>query len=453
MQESDGSETMKIIKPTMLAMPLLLTLCVPGQAETLNGALSQTLARNPALASARFNYEANYVSQFVTLADMLPQVNAFVTQKRSDTETERYTDGAYIGNASGELDTDSFGVRVTQQIFTSGRNLNAFRSKRADIEAEKSKLKQTEQQILLGAIAAYMDVLESETVVALRKKNVDVLSEQLEAVKDRFEVGVVTRTDIAQSQAALSGAKASLLAAEAGLRAARASYREFVGLEAENLQKPKRLPRLPRTLERAMDIARKESPALKIAQAQAESGRLTTLSTIGSALPSVNFTGTYAITEDPSLNAIGTEVESTSVELTLNVPLFRGGRSVAAIIGGQDYNNALRENVHASSNQLTREVITAWHNLETTKSALIATNEQITAADLALEGVRAENKLGTRTNLDVLDAEEALLNARVNLANAERNQYVAAYGLLSTIGRLTAQRLRINPAKLDTPSK
>lgn len=443
---------MKTIKLILLAAPLLLGFVAPAQAETLKGALSQTLARNPVLAAARFNYEANYVSQFVTLADMLPQVTGFVTQRRSDTEAERYSDGSYLAGASGDLDTDSYGVRMTQQVFTSGRNLNAFRAKRADVEAEKSRLKQSEQQILLGAIAAYMDVLEGETIVALRKKNVDVLTEQLDAVKDRFEVGVVTRTDIAQSQAALSGSKAALLGAESGLRAARAGYREFIGQDAKNLQKPKRLPRLPRTLERALDIARKESPNLKIAQAQAESGRLTTLSTIGTALPSVNFTGTYSKTEDPSLNSIGTEVESTSVELTLNVPLFRGGRSVAAILGGQDYNNALRENVHASSNQLTREVITAWHNVETTKSALLATKEQITAADLALEGVRTENQLGTRTNLDVLDAEEALLNARVNLANAERNQYVAAYNLLATIGRLTAQRLRIEPADLQANS-
>ena len=342
---------------------------------------------------------------------------------------------------------------MTQQLFTSGKNLNAFRAKRADIKAEKARLIQTEQQILLAAISTYMDVLESETIVALRRKNVDVLQEQLEAVKDRFEVGVVTRTDIAQSQAALSGAKAGLLAAEAGLRAARASYREIIGIDPENLKKPGRVPRLPRSLNRAMEIARKDSPTLKIAQAQSESGRLTTLSTLGTALPSVNLTGVYAKTEDPSIGSRGIEVESTSVEVTLNVPLFRGGRSVAAVTGGLDYNNSLAKNVHAVSNQLERETIVAWHNVATTKSAMQATKEQITAAKLALEGVREENKLGTRTNLDVLDAEQSLLDAQVNLANAERNQYVAAYNLLATIGRLTAKRLRIEPANIEAAKK
>lgn len=439
---------MKKTKRVLLAAPLLLGMSAPLSAETLEGALAQTLARNPGLAAARYNYEANYKSQFVTLADMLPQVNAFMTQTRSDTKAENYRSGDRLpdGTSFGDLDTDSYGVQVTQQLFTSGKNLNAFRSKRADILAEKSKLVDSEQQILLGAISAYMDVLENETIVELRRKNVDVLTEQLDSVKDRFEVGVVTRTDIAQSQAALSGSRAALLAAEAGLRAAHAGYRELVGIEAKDLQKPEKLPRLPRTLDRALSIARKESPSLKIAQAQAEAGRLTTLSTLGGALPSVNLTGTYAKTEDPSIAARGTEVESTSVAVTLNVPLFRGGRSIAAITGGLDYNNALRENVHVASNQLDRETIIAWHNVTTTKSALVATKEQIIAAELALEGVRQENKLGTRTNLNVLDAEQALLDARVDLANAERNQYVASYNLLATIGRLTAKRLRIEPA-------
>ena len=139
--------------------------------------------------------------------------------------------------------------------------------------------------------------------------------------------------------------------------------------------------------------------------------------------------------------------------MTLNVPLFRGGRSVAAVTGGLDYNNSLAKNVHAVSNQLERETIVAWHNVATTKSAMQATKEQITAAKLALEGVREENKLGTRTNLDVLDAEQSLLDAQVNLANAERNQYVAAYNLLATIGRLTAKRLRIEPANIEAAKK
>ena len=286
-----------------LATTLALSLfAVPAFAETLKGALSQTLARNPSLSAARSTYEANYKSQFVTLSDMLPQVSAFATQTRSDTDAKNaYTKGLTGAQAveRDEYDNDSYGLRVTQQLFTSGKNVNAFRSKRAEIRAEQANLLNTEQQILLAAISAYLDVRQAGSVYDLRQKNVEVLENQLEAVQDRFSVGVVTRTDVAQSQAAAAGARAAALGAQADLRAARAVYREVVGIEAEALEKPGKLPRLPRTLDRALSIARKESPLLKSAQETAASGRFTSYSTVGGALPSVNLTGTYARNENP----------------------------------------------------------------------------------------------------------------------------------------------------------
>ena len=182
---------------------------LPAQAETLQGALSQTLARNPSLSAARSNYEALYVTQFVTLADMLPQVTAFVSETRSDTDAKNVYSREAVNSMSRPMyetdltDSDSYGLQLTQQLFTSGKNLNAFRAKRAEIRSEEAKLTGTEQQILLSSIAAYLDVLQAQSVLQLREKNVTVLEKQLSAVKDRFSVGVVTRTDVAQSEAAL----------------------------------------------------------------------------------------------------------------------------------------------------------------------------------------------------------------------------------------------------------
>ncbi len=425
----------------------------PAQAETLKGALSQTLARNPSLSAARSNYEALYVTQFVTMADMLPQVTAFVSETRSDTDAKNDFSKQAV-NAMGQpsyetnlLDNDSYGLQVTQQLFSSGKNLNAFRAKRAEIRSEEANLLATEQQILLASVAAYVDVLQAQSVLDLREKNVTVLEKQLSAVKDRFSVGVVTRTDIAQSKAAVSGALAQRLGAQSSLHAARAVYREIIGVEADKLVKPTKLPRLPRTLDRALAIARKESPILKAAQEMATSGRFNSLSTIGSALPTINLTGSYVRNENPN-GAAQVDVDTASVQVRLNVPLFRGGRSIAAIVGARDYNNALKSNIHIASNTLEREVVVAWHNVSATQSTIAATKEQIKAAELALEGVRQENRLGTRTNLDVLDAEQLRLDANVALVQAERNQYVAAYNLLATMGRLTAKRLRIEPAEV-----
>lgn len=441
---------MKIRKTGLAASFSLLVFVGPASAETLNGALSQTLARNPNLSAARSTYEANYKSQFVTLSDMLPQVSAFATQTRSDTDAKNAYTRGLTGNSAverDEYDTDSYGIRVTQDLFTSGKNINAFRSKRAEIRAEEANLLNTEQQILLSAITAYLDVRQARSVSDLRQKNLEVLENQLEAVRDRFSVGVVTRTDVAQSQAAAAGAKAAALNAESQLQAAKAVYREVIGVEADKLEKPGKTPRLPRSLDRALSIARKESPLLKSAQETAASGRYTSYSTVGGALPSVKLTGTYSRNENPQ-GAAGVDADTTSVQLNLNVPLFTGGRSLAAIAASRDVSNALVKNVHAASDALERTVVVAWNNIASTQSAIAATREQIKAAELALEGVREENRLGTRTNLDVLDAEQALLDARVSLVQAERNEQLAAYNLLASIGRLTAKRLRVEPAEV-----
>jgi TolC family type I secretion outer membrane protein len=440
---------MKTIRTVFASVSLIATISggfMSGAfAASLEETLAQTLARNPALAAAGSTYEARYKEQFVTLADMLPQVTAFATETHNDTNIKSNA-GVYNSAASSDYNTDSYGVQVTQQLFTSGKNLNAFRSKRAEVKAEQAKLKSTEQQILLGAIAAHLDVLEARSVFELREKNLNVLEKQLDAVQDRFSVGVVTRTDVAQSRAAVAGARSAMLGAEAALRGAEAVYRELVGIAPAALDKPQKLPRLPRSLEKAIQTARRENPDLKNAQEMSRSGKFTSYSTVGSVLPSVNLTGTYSRNEDPSSMFIGSESEVTSVQVRVFVPLFLGGKSIAAITASRDVSNALKQNVHVASNTVEREVIVAWNNVLATKAAIEATSEQINASELALDGVKQENTLGTRTNLDVLNAEQSLLDARVGLVQAERNQYVAAYNLLATTGRLTAKRLRVEPA-------
>ena len=444
---------MKTIKTAIASASLIAmmtgSLMTGALAASLEDTVAQTLARNPALAAAGSTYEARYKEQFVTLSDMLPQVIAFASETHSDTNTKTNA-GVTVPDVSGrssDYNSDSYGVQLTQQLFASGKNLNAFRSKRAEVKAEQAKLKSTEQQILLGAIAAHLDVLQARSVFELREKNLSVLEKQLEAVQDRFSVGVVTRTDVAQSRAAVAGARSAMLGAQASLRGAEAVYRELVGVPPAALDKPKKLPRLPRSLEKAIQTARRENPDLRNAQEMSRSGKFTSYSTVGSVLPSVNLTGTYSRNEDPQ-GFIGHESEVTSVEVRVSVPLFLGGKSIAAIAASQDVSNALKQNVHVASNTVEREVIFAWNNVQATKAAIEATGEQIRASQLALDGVKQENTLGTRTNLDVLNAEQSLLDARVGLVQAERNQHVAAYNLLATTGRLTAKRLRVEPAKI-----
>ena len=328
----------------------------------------------------------------------------------------------------GDTDTDSYGVQVTQNLFGSGRYVNAFRSKRAEIRSEAKNLVNTEQQIILQAVTAYLDVMRDQLISEVNEQNVVVLSRQLEAVKDRFEVGVVTRTDIAQSEARLAGAKSNYLSAQARLLGARAIYREVVGLEPEDLFRPQSLPSLPESLEAARSSARAASPTLASAREMSDSGRA--LPTARLAWPcrrSLSSARTLS-PKTPSTLLVGTETEVTSVQVQVKVPIFMGGRSLAGVSAALDYRDALTRNVHAAANAVERSVIVAWNNYEATTAAISARQQQIAASEVALEGVREENNLGTRTNLDVLDAEQDLLDARVTLVQAERDQWVAAYG-------------------------
>jgi len=356
--------------------------------------------------------------------------------------------GLRVGEDTDVQDFDSYGVEMRYNIFTSGKNLFAFRSKRAEIDAERSGLRNTEQNILLQGIGAFLDVLKARATLDLRQSNVKVLQEQVDAVRDRFEVGVVTRTDIAQSEARLAGAKSSALLAESDLRSAEAVFEEVFGYRPGELDKPVNLPAMPPSLQSALEVARVENPGLKQAQHMARSGKFTSYSTIGSALPSVTITGSYDIKEGLPTNP-AFESEGSTIAARLSVPLFRGGRSIAAISGATDYNDALRRQVHSASRALERGVIVAWNGFRASEAAITARTEQIQAAQLALEGVRQENTLGTRTNIDLLNAEQELLNAQVGLVEAERNHQLAAYSLLASIGQLNPSRLRL-PRDLPT---
>ena len=425
-------------------------LAAPASAETLNQALAEALGRNPSLAAAKSTYESIYKSQFVTMADMLPQVTAFARESRSNTDATTYRDGnVFAAGNVGDHDRDSYGIRVTQDLFTSGKNINAFRSKRAEARSQRAVLTNTEQQILLSAASAYLSVLENRSILKLNEQNVVILQRQLDANLDRFEVGVVTRTDIAQSQAALAGAQSALLSSQANLRGSNAVYREVIGLDPAGLEPVSERPRLPSTLEKAIDIARRENPSLIASKEMSASGRYNAYSALGAALPSISVTGSYTVTEDPSVALAGIETEVTDVVVQLNVPIFRGGRSISGISAASDYADSLKYQVHASSDGMERGVIVAWNNYQAAQSVIPARQQQIEASEIALDGVIQENALGTRTTLDVLNAEQGLLDARVAMITADTDRNVAAFNVLASIGRLTGERLRIEPVKLS----
>lgn len=425
----------------------MLVASAPASATTLKQALSHALGKNPSYHAARSNYQASYSGQFVALANMLPTVTAFAQETRSSTSFDRRNASQQASPfaGTGDLDTDTYGVELKQTIFASGKHLNAYLSNKAQVEAGRHQLTETQQQILLASITAYFDVVQAEAVVELNQTNLEVLQKQLQAQQDRFDVGVSTRTAVAQAEAGVANARAGLFSAQAELQTARATYREVIGIEPTNLSKPEVLPSLPSSLADALKIARSENPTLHASKEGASAARFSFYSAIGDALPNMQLTARYTYTEDPSIQLIGNDAEQTSITVRLNVPLVRGGGTFSGIDAARHAASAVRSNVRGTSNMVERGVVAAWSNYQATSAAIPARQKQIQASAIALEGVREENKLGTSTILDVLDTEQNYLDARVALVRAERNRFVAMHALLANMGRLTAGHLGITP--------
>jgi len=398
--------------------------------ETLGFALTN----NSELAAAKSQYLAVHRKQFVSLSTMLPQVSAFARYNYHKIGEQD------PGFDYDEYDDDAFGLSISYDVFTSGKNLNAYRSARADVRKQNQDRLAVEQNVLLDAITSHFDVVRDEAVYQLNEKNVDILSQQLQAVKDRFEVGVVTRTDVAQSQARLAAARSELIAAQTSLQASRAFYQRTIGVPPENLAEQASLPSLPETIDDALDVGRSRNPLLNAARENARSSALSAYSAVGAAMPQLRVAGTYTRYDDQTPNpALGKLEEGEIYELsaTVTVPLFTGGKNLATVLAARHASDALAKSVHATASSVDESIVVAWHRNLAAGAVIGAREEQIKASQIALEGVRLENSLGTRTTLDVLDAEQDYLDARVNLIRAQRDQFVSAYGLLASLGELT----------------
>ncbi|MGC6511543.1 MAG: TolC family outer membrane protein [Parvibaculales bacterium] len=411
-------------------------------AESFEAALKRTLETNPTLSSERSRYMAIRQNQIVAISASLPQVSAYARSSTNDMTSINDVTGEEI-SLVGKHRNDSWGLNAKMDVFTSGKNFSDLMKTRADIRAQRQSLIATEQQTLLGAVTAYLGVLRDEAVLSLREKNVEVLTRQYASVSDQFEVGIVSRTDIAQSESRLELAQARMIRQQASLASSRATYLEVIGVDPENLEAPETLPELPGSLEEAIDIAMRQSPSMMLARENSRSADYASISAVSGSLPKVSLFGTYSITEDPNRLKQGIEEEMTNFGIEVTMPIFTGGKSYAAVRASQHVKNTTRMLVHAAQDSVEREVTVSWYNFTAATGEIEASTKQIKASEIALDGVKQERELGIRSILDLLNAENELLDARVALIEAERNQIIAAYSLLASIGRLTGEQLGI----------
>ncbi len=427
---------------------LLLGLAVTVRADTLAGALINAYQNNPQLLSQRAVVRQTDELVPQALAGYRP--NLSVTTGIGPGTTSLVSPA--IGPTGAPVNTrtslgfvsSSVGLTASQNLYDGFQTANRVRLAETNTSAAREALRVAEQTILLNAVTAYMDLLRDSALLELQRSNVEVLQEQLRQTRDRYNLGEVTRTDVAQTEAQLAQGRATVLAAEAQLAKSRAAYRQFIGVEAGVLQRGAPVDRLtPKVLGLAIAIARARHPSVGVAMFGIDAAVLQVKINEGSLYPHAGLVGSVGQFWEPSPPAVVQQFNAF-VQAQLTIPIYQGGAEYSAIRQAKEVVGQRRMDMETARDQVQAAVVTAWGQLEASKAQILATQAQVAASEIALNGIREEARVGQRTTFDILVAQQNLVNARTALVIAQHDRVVASYTLLAAVGELNLPRLGIN---------
>ena len=431
-----------------LAIASLLVALAAGtaSADTLREALSSTYQANPTLTAQREALKSTDAGVAIARAAGRPQVSATVGVNRDLTQSgslRRLSKGPYL----------SGGVDLSYPLFQGGTVRNNIEATKTRVEAGRATLRAVEGDVFTEAVAAYMDVIRDRAIVELNANNVRVLQTNLEATRDRFEIGDVTRTDVAQSEARLSLQRSRLILTQAALTTSEENYRRVIGKAPGQLQPPPPLPPLPATADQAVQIALANNPDLIAAARQAQAAGFDVRSVRGTRLPTVSAvaSGDYINTMSGDTGGGPRSGTATTVGVQSRIPLYQGGLPAARIRQAQALEGQTLEQRVAAERQVVANTRSAFADYQAATDAIKSNQVAVDANELALQGARAENSVGTRTILDVLNAEQELLNSQVLLVTARRDAYVAGFRLLNAMGQAEADDLGLEGGALYDP--
>lgn len=411
------------------------------KAETLADALvgaynnSGLLEQNRALLRAADEDVATAASALLPILNYSADISRRFGTSRSTSQFTGLSSSSDIGST-----TATAGLIAEMLLYDFGATKLGIEVAKESVLATRQQLISIEQSVLLRAVSAFLNVRSLTEFVALRRNNLRLLEQELRAAQDRFEVGEVTRTDVAQAESQLAAARSGLATAQGDLQQAVEEYRNIVGRAPGNLASPPALPRLQGDVEAARADAVRTHPDLRAAQHQVAAAELTILRAKAAIKPSVRANGSLSIQEDLGASDY---VNSGSVGIVLSGPIYQGGALDSNIRRAMASRDAQRGNLLEVQRRVSQDVGSAYAQLRAQRAALVSTDQRINAARIAFNGVREEATLGARTTLDVLDAEQELLDAQTAKISAQANVYVAAYSVLQATGRLTAQDLNL----------
>jgi outer membrane protein len=439
-----------------LVAAMLVFVTHPAAAETLESALVKAYGNNPQLNAQRASVRATDEGVARAQAGYRPKLTAstdigaqYLYNRapnflfgQTPTQVTRTIITSFRNNPRGA------GAQLSQTLFDSGATSNSVRQAESLVLAARETLRNIEETVLFGGAQSYMNVLRDTATLNLQKSNVDVLEEQLRQTRDRFNVGEVTRTDVAQAQSRLEGAHSQVAAAQANLKADIATYRQIIGVEPKTLAPGRPIDRLlPPTLDGALKIALAGNPAILSAFHNVDAAELQVKIAEAALGPSVALQAQVQRRYDVQVS--NDEKTSASVVATLTVPIYEGGSVYAQVRQAKETLGQQRLQADQARDQVRQLVVAAWGNLDASKAQTLAAQAQISASEVALNGVREEAKVGQRTTLDVLNAQQDLLNARVALVSAQHDRVVNSYQLLQGLGRLTLEFIAPRSEKYD----
>ena len=427
----------------------------PAHADDLRSALLAAYNSNPTILSARDTQRATDESVPIAKADGLP--SASVTAQE-----EEFIKQSVILRATGAQRMATVSGTLTVPIYSGGAVRNAVKAADTRVKAGQEGLRGTESSLFAAVVSAYMDVILNEAIVRFNQAEVQTLQLNLQVTSDRFQIGDLTRTDVAQSQSRLAVAQGNLRGAQANLASARETYIQVVGKAPVNLEPPPPLPGLPADAEEAVAYALDHNPDLIAAREQSEAAKIDVKTAAAARLPKLslfadslygNYLGSLSIIGYGGLGGLLPQSGTTAdVGVRATIPLYQGGRPTAQVRQAQAREGAALESEIGSERSVIAQVRAAFSAYQAALSIIQSEQTALDAAKLSLEGVRAENSVGDRTVLDILNAEQEVVNAQQNLATARRNAYVAGFSLLAAMGKAEVRDLGLDGGALYDPN-
>ena len=424
--------------------------CTVAAADTLEWALVQAYQNNPSLNAQRAALRAT--------DENVPQALSGYRPKLSITSTDGFGYSSTLSNSVNQSvfpnsvsytniakDTVQRGVgaTATETLFNGFQTANKTRQAESQVMGARQTLRVTEQQVLLDASTSYMNLLRDQAILDLNRRNVEVLTEQLKQTRDRFNVGEVTRTDVAQAESRLAAGRSALLGAQSNYVTSQANYRRVIGVDPGRLDPGTPVDRLsPPTLPGAITAGETQSPSVLAAMYGVDIAELAVKISEGALYPNLALTASASRNYQPVYNI--NKQTLASVLGTLTIPIYQGGAEYSAIRQSKETVGQQRLNLDVNRDEARETVVASWGQLDAAKAQIEATTAQVNAAEIALNGVREEARVGQRTTLDVLNAQQELVNARVALVTAQHDRVVASYALLAAVGGLSMQHLGLN---------